>query len=78
MKGVIFSCLLFIDYMSVVCSIQKELFDMELREVCLYSEEGMQKGKHIVHGIVRLRIAASAVKGGGMDVRERISGVRGL
>ena len=46
----IFPPAVIIDRISVVGSIQEEFYDMELREVCLHSEEGMQERKHIVPG----------------------------
>ena len=33
-----------------MCRIQKELFDVELREIRLHGEKGVQEGKHIMLG----------------------------
>ena len=46
----IFPPAVIIDRISVMGGIQKELFDMELWEVCFHSEEGMEERKHIVPG----------------------------
>ena len=46
----IFSSAVFIDSISIMCGIQKELFHAEFWKVCLHSEKGMEKGKHIMPG----------------------------
>ena len=46
----IFPSAVIINRVSVVCGIQKELFNTEFREVCFHCEKGMEKGKHVMPG----------------------------
>ena len=45
-----FPSAVFINRVSVVCRIQKELFNAEFRKICFHSEKGMQEGKHVMPG----------------------------
>ena len=45
-----FPSAVFINRVSVVCGIQKELFNTEFREVCFHCEKGMEKRKHVMPG----------------------------
>ena len=46
----IFPPAVFIDRISVVGGIQKELFNSEFRKICFHCEKGMEKGKHVMPG----------------------------
>ena len=46
----IFPSAVIINRVSVVCGIQKELFNTEFREVCFHCEKGMEKRKHVMPG----------------------------
>ena len=40
----------FINSVSVVCRIQKELFNLEFRKLRFHGEKGMQEGQHVMPG----------------------------
>ena len=46
----VFPSAVFIDSISVMGGIQKEFFNMEVREVCFHGEKRVQKRKHIMPG----------------------------
>ena len=46
----IFLSAVIIDSVSVVCRIQKELFNLEFRKISFHGEKGMEKGKHVMPG----------------------------
>ncbi len=46
----IFPSAVFINSVSVVCGIQKELFNTEFRKIRFHGEKGMQEGKHVMPG----------------------------
>ncbi|WP_242955860.1 hypothetical protein [Lachnoclostridium sp. An181] len=45
-----FPSAVFIDSISVMSGIQKELFNTEFRKICFHSEKGMEKRKHVMAG----------------------------
>ncbi len=45
-----FPCTVIIDSISVMCGIQKELYDGKIRQVCFHGEKGVEKRKHVMPG----------------------------
>ena len=46
----IFPSAVFIDSVSIMSRVQKELFNAEFLKICFHGEKGMEKGKHIMPG----------------------------
>lgn len=49
-RGDIFPLAVIVNRIGIMCGIQKQFFDMELRQISFHGKKGMQERKHIMSG----------------------------